>query len=98
MFMLVSGFGPTYFFFQAEDGIRGYKVTGVQTCALPIWNDVPGARWIWIANRMNPATATTPARLVSHPERGASPRIATRPTMMKANPTLFTKSDRKSVV
>src|ERR1022692_5100521 len=26
------------FFFQAEDGIRDYKVTGVQTCALPIWN------------------------------------------------------------
>src|SRR5256885_1866942 len=26
---------PT-FFFQAEDGIRDYKVTGVQTCALPI--------------------------------------------------------------
>src|SRR5256885_13203651 len=25
------------FFFQAEDGIRDYKVTGVQTCALPIW-------------------------------------------------------------
>src|SRR2546426_8878442 len=25
-----------YFFFQAEDGIRYYKVTGVQTCALPI--------------------------------------------------------------
>src|SRR2546426_7307688 len=23
------------FFFQAEDGIRDYKVTGVQTCALP---------------------------------------------------------------
>src|SRR5256885_3852835 len=26
----------TDFFFQAEDGIRDYKVTGVQTCALPI--------------------------------------------------------------
>src|SRR5256885_5121711 len=26
----------TFFFFQAEDGIRDYKVTGVQTCALPI--------------------------------------------------------------
>src|SRR5256885_1930654 len=26
-----------FFFFQAEDGIRDYKVTGVQTCALPIW-------------------------------------------------------------
>src|SRR5256885_1052974 len=27
------------FFFQAEDGIRDYKVTGVQTCALPIWGE-----------------------------------------------------------
>ena len=25
-----------FFFFQAEDGIRDYDVTGVQTCALPI--------------------------------------------------------------
>ena len=28
-----------YFFFQAEDGIRDEKVTGVQTCALPILFD-----------------------------------------------------------
>src|ERR1022692_2120610 len=28
-----------FFFFQAEDGIRDYKVTGVQTCALPIWKN-----------------------------------------------------------
>src|SRR5256885_12923564 len=28
--------GTLIFFFQAEDGIRDYKVTGVQTCALPI--------------------------------------------------------------
>src|SRR5256885_451830 len=27
-----------FFFFQAEDGIRDYKVTGVQTCALPIYH------------------------------------------------------------
>src|SRR5947209_20253415 len=26
-----------FFFFQAEDGIRDIGVTGVQTCALPIW-------------------------------------------------------------
>src|SRR5207247_8313472 len=26
-----------FFFFQAEDGIRDPLVTGVQTCALPIW-------------------------------------------------------------
>src|SRR5206468_8603407 len=30
-----------FFFFQAEDGIRDLIVTGVQTCALPIW---PGGR------------------------------------------------------
>src|SRR5260370_24709345 len=28
---------PTFFFFQAEDGIRDSSVTGVQTCALPIF-------------------------------------------------------------
>src|SRR5256885_7242762 len=33
LFMIVFYF---FFFFQAEDGIRDYKVTGVQTCALPI--------------------------------------------------------------
>src|SRR5690606_40427724 len=29
-----------FFFFQAEDGIRDFHVTGVQTCALPIWRDI----------------------------------------------------------
>src|ERR1039457_1241947 len=31
-----------FVFFQAEDGIRDYKVTGVQTCALPICNEIRG--------------------------------------------------------
>src|SRR2546428_6573093 len=31
------------FFFQAEDGIRDLIVTGVQTCALPISDNVLGA-------------------------------------------------------
>src|SRR2546430_10603188 len=30
-----------FFFFQAEDGIRDLTVTGVQTCALPIWIALP---------------------------------------------------------
>src|SRR5690606_25232690 len=29
------------FFFQAEDGIRDFHVTGVQTCALPISSRIP---------------------------------------------------------
>src|SRR6266508_4913679 len=32
----------TFFFFQAEDGIRAGHVTGVQTCALPISPDRTG--------------------------------------------------------
>src|SRR2546430_13681538 len=39
--MLVGIDGKTnfvlFFFFQAEDGIRDLTVTGVQTCALPIF-------------------------------------------------------------
>src|SRR5207249_8860722 len=31
--------GRSFFFFQAEDGIRDRNVTGVQTCALPICSD-----------------------------------------------------------
>src|SRR5256885_10946440 len=33
------------FFFQAEDGIRDYKVTGVQTCALPIYKFLEHRRY-----------------------------------------------------
>src|SRR2546430_3673524 len=39
--MTASAPGVSFFFFQAEDGIRDLTVTGVQTCALPIsssWN------------------------------------------------------------
>src|SRR5256885_103602 len=53
-----------FFFFQAEDGIRDYKVTGVQTCALPIcaahlypqldeYNNVPSNTGLWSLNPTN---------------------------------------------
>src|SRR3712207_557859 len=41
--------GGYFFFFQAEDGIRDIGVTGVQTCALPIFapwgHSLPEALW-----------------------------------------------------
>src|SRR5256885_8483796 len=40
IFYIKSFYVLFFFFFQAEDGIRDYKVTGVQTCALPI---LPGS-------------------------------------------------------
>src|SRR5258706_11720809 len=43
MFMTLS---LLFFFFQAEDGIRDWSVTGVQTCALPILGPtISCARW-----------------------------------------------------
>src|ERR1022692_3598523 len=51
-----------FFFFQAEDGIRDYKVTGVQTCALPIWTvrSILGSTFIkqpsWSRSWIGPAS------------------------------------------
>src|SRR5256885_4800001 len=47
-----------FFFFQAEDGIRDYKVTGVQTCALPISLALDGL-----------LDSLTPGQLEEHPLR-----------------------------
>src|SRR2546426_1575602 len=58
-----------FFFFQAEDGIRDYKVTGVQTCALPISS--------------SNAIVTPAPGLTSSPIRG-SPRGAARAALTAA--------------
>src|SRR5438132_13202849 len=47
----------SFFFFQAEDGIRDHCVTGVQTCALPI-SRPPATR----ACARSPACATCRSR------------------------------------
>src|SRR6266536_3174051 len=63
------------FFFQAEEGIRDPLVTGVQTCALPIfgatWN---GLRWwrLW-----EQTTVTRPAKM-RRKERGLSFELVDR--------------------
>src|SRR5438046_10023631 len=44
------------FFYQAEDGIRDWSVTGVQTCALPIW------RTIWRLTGSLSAVVAFPAK------------------------------------
>src|SRR5688572_32536441 len=65
-FMLVFLF--FFFFFQAEDGIRDLTVTGVQTCALPIWH---WRHW-WRQRRVLPglrAASRISARSRSRPRR-----------------------------
>src|SRR5690606_27080185 len=44
-----------FFFFQAEDGIRDFHVTGVQTCALPILAALSRRNAAWPASSPSPA-------------------------------------------
>src|SRR5207248_8369808 len=46
-----------FFFFQAEDGIRDRTVTGVQTCALPIFGRVEAAVLVGRGQAVRPAVA-----------------------------------------
>src|SRR5437588_6041763 len=58
-----------FFFFQAEDGIRDHCVTGVQTCALPIFfvNGTLGPPpWIVLPTGCGPKVPLT-KRSVTHP-------------------------------
>src|SRR2546430_3413960 len=46
--------GVLFFFFQAEDGIRDLTVTGVQTCALPIYRSRAPVRVVRALRRALP--------------------------------------------
>src|SRR3712207_7974901 len=45
------------FFFQAEDGIRDIGVTGVQTCALPIWELIRWQKYLPICKHLSRRSA-----------------------------------------
>src|SRR5215475_9503579 len=67
-----------FFFFQAEDGIRDFHVTGVQTCALPILPD--GLRWIEVpVMREETTLMVVPAGLIGLPENGGAGSAAAEP-------------------
>src|SRR2546430_11081061 len=71
----------SFFFFQAEDGIRDLTVTGVQTCALPISRTAgPGSRAAaWGCRRPRPRAAFPASRTTgSRASRGPWPRRAGR--------------------
>src|SRR5256885_10284414 len=94
-----------FFFFQAEDGIRDYKVTGVQTCALPILRQ-PGDRGLGQAGAFRQVAVAQQFR--AGPERteyfdasfqGAVARGLSRLVMEDGgSPVRHAAADRKSVV
>src|SRR5690348_18040421 len=76
-----------FFFFQAEDGIRDGRVTGVQTCALPICRD---ARLSSSNSRRAARRSCAPARRRSR----ALPRLARAETQEPPPPKLLRDQDR----
>src|SRR5438874_7832189 len=70
------------FFFQAEAGIRHLYVTGVQTCALPIWNTAGRLSQLPLCEglgRPAPPAACNSTLIGAHAKR----RPANRPTEPK---------------
>src|SRR5437763_12462579 len=56
-----------FFFFQAEDGIRDTSVTGVQTCALPIYRGLAPVRGAAIFEQ--PGADDPAAEILRHREQ-----------------------------
>src|SRR5690606_40212812 len=71
-----------FFFFQAEDGIRDFHVTGVQTCALPIW-----ARKL----RRSPSCRASPSRRSTsrQPNRSGKTTVTRRAFSRTAAPACW---------
>src|SRR3989449_5902127 len=80
-----------FFFFQAEDGIRDVAVTGVQTCALPIYSGGV-AQGHFSVNRFVELVSTTPAKLF-----GLYPRKGTIAAGSDADLVIF-NPDRKHTI
>src|SRR5258708_38146566 len=72
------------FFFQAEDGIRDDLVTGVQTCALPIYiiEDGPGITLVSDGDNVDPGGTQSRKADLSQP--GTYPCVCDRPGHFKA--------------
>src|SRR2546429_6659178 len=83
------------FFFQAEDGIRDVAVTGVQTCALPIYWLLRAERATDDVTRTEHITARSIQLIASGEIVGRHPTQRAAWEALKGSPTSV---DRKSVV
>src|SRR5690606_40291525 len=74
------------FFFQAEDGIRDFHVTGVQTCALPILlRSVSGGR---PPARMSSSAAATIFAMVRTVSAGCLPTLVSPESITASVPSM----------
>src|SRR5256885_11817063 len=72
------------FIFQAEDGIRDYKVTGVQTCALPICPSL-GTNVLYLTGRVCPRCGAGRGARVGYAGRITSPVALSTTTLIDSS-------------
>src|SRR4029079_1563775 len=106
--MVILLLSVSFFFFQAEDGIRNKLVTGVQTCALPIYDRDRNAaanlaRWAE-RHHLEPRTPKHGGRVTNVRRRDGADRHVTRVgettsedvgTDVKATPVARTEDARE---
>src|SRR5438445_12229731 len=93
--MLVRLGNVECFFFQAEDGIRGIGVTGVQTCALPIWIQ-SFSRWRVAGCPCTPTLATWPPGLTRSEERRVGKECRSRWAPYHSKKKIMKKTQARS--
>src|SRR5436309_7753398 len=83
-----------FFFFQAEDGIRDFHVTGVQTCALPILSILARGRGFLCGATAGRTTLNGEG--LQH-EDGHSQMLATAVPNIRAYDPAFARSEERRV-
>src|SRR5438874_10848369 len=91
----------SFFFFQAEDGIRALYVTGVQTCALPISLRLPDQRHSvqvvspsWTHRQISARKSGIPAR---SEERRVGKECRSRWTLHQSKKTREGRTERRAL-
>src|SRR6266478_1582375 len=100
-FITAIFFVQLFFFFQAEDGIRDLTVTGVQTCALPIYVDlatmggffqIPATTSLDITPLIE-ITSVTPSLIVATRETATTPKMVTVHISNRSKASISTSID-----
>src|SRR3989442_13585793 len=83
-----------FFFLQAEDGIRDADVTGVQTCALPIY--MTSSDQMYRGSIPNSeVNVTYRLRTIAFPTRNVSGRSTSYPIVNSSSPNAWRSEERR---
>src|SRR5207302_2892026 len=86
-----------FFFFQAEDGIRVFHVTGVQTCALPISRVPRNFASFFTEKKLAKLRGTLAIGHTRYSTTGDSALLNAQPIMVQSNKGMVARSEERRV-